>query len=726
MERESTRSRSIRIWKHEVFVSFRGEDTRNNFIDHLFAAFDRKGIDAFKDDINLKQGGHISTELMEAIETSTVLMVVLSKNYASSTWCLRELEKILECAKVHKTSQTVLPVFYDVTPSEVRTQSGDYEKAFAELERRFERDLGMVQKWREAMAQVAAFSGWDVQNKPQHTEIEKIVERVIDIQHCKSSNLDGLVGMHPRVEELEKLLDFDCSSDDDDVRVTGICGMGGIGKSTLARVVFQRNLHRFSVTCILDNLSQVFHRDGLVGAQKLLVSHILKDEMQHMWSLSKAMRLMKARLCRVKALIVLDNVDSEDQQLEELGLNPEYLFPGSRIIVISRDKHILKMSGVDEIYEAQLLNKEESYQLFCRKVFRRNNFMLQHCDELLVDGVLKYAQGLPLAIEVLGSFLKERSMDSWKSILSEMRVCPPHEEIMDVLKISYDQLDCMEKQVFLDIACIFHDGSDKEEVMRILDCCGFFADIAVCNLHDKSLITINKNEGIEMHGKLRELGMEIVRKEALMEPGKRSRIWRFQDFLNVCENKAMDYVEAIRLESQTMDEKNTTLSVEALSKMNQLRLLKINDVKFSGNLSCLSSKLRYLEWAEYPYTYFPPSCEPSNLVELSLPHSSIKQLWNDIKCLYNLKSVDLHGSQNLIKIPDFSKAPNLEMLNLEGCTKLVHIHPSVRFLEKLSYLNLKNCTSLVSIPNRILSISSLQVVNLAGCSKLWKHSRKQS
>ena len=90
-----------------------------------------------------------------------------------------------------------------------------------------------------------------------------------------------------------------------------------------------------------------------------------------------------------------------------------------------------------------------------------------------------------------------------------------------------------------------------------------------------------------------------------------------------------------------------------------------------------------------------------------------------IQPLYNLKVIDLHHSRDLVKTPDFSRIPNLEQLNLEECTKLVHIHPSIGILRKLVYLNLKKCTSLTSLPNNIFGVSSLKVVNLNGCSKLF-------
>ncbi|XP_031255494.1 toll/interleukin-1 receptor-like protein [Pistacia vera] len=118
--------------KYDVFLSFRGEDTRKNFTDHLYAALHQKGIFTFRDDEELERGTEISSELLKAIEESRFSIVILSKNYASSTWCLDELAKIVECMEVKE--QKVFPVFYGVDPSEVRKQTGEFEKAFRKHE----------------------------------------------------------------------------------------------------------------------------------------------------------------------------------------------------------------------------------------------------------------------------------------------------------------------------------------------------------------------------------------------------------------------------------------------------------------------------------------------------------------------------------------------------------------------------------------------------------------
>jgi hypothetical protein len=147
---------------HDVFLSFRGEDTRKNFTDHLYKALDQAGIYTFRDDDELARGKEISTELLNAIQESRISIVVFSKGYASSRWCLDELVHIMNCRKT--IGHTVYPVFYDVDPSDVRKQSGTFAEAFARHEERFAAEMERVHKWRGALTEAANLSGWDLQS----------------------------------------------------------------------------------------------------------------------------------------------------------------------------------------------------------------------------------------------------------------------------------------------------------------------------------------------------------------------------------------------------------------------------------------------------------------------------------------------------------------------------------------------------------------------------------
>ncbi|KAL6226649.1 hypothetical protein ACLB2K_000610 [Fragaria x ananassa] len=180
-------------YKYHVFLSFRGEDTRNNFTGHLYSALSEKGIVTFMDD-QLIQGEEISPALIQAIEQSKISIVVFSENYASSKWCLDELVKILDCMK--KIQQIVLPVFFKVDPSDVRNHRGSFGEGLANLERKF-KDKDQVQEWKTTLFQAASLLGWYLdEHRSESSIIREIVERIskedVEIQH--------------RVQVIQKLL----------------------------------------------------------------------------------------------------------------------------------------------------------------------------------------------------------------------------------------------------------------------------------------------------------------------------------------------------------------------------------------------------------------------------------------------------------------------------------------------------------------------------------------
>ena len=159
----SIASNSFQSYRYDVFISFRGLDTRDTFVDHLYAHLTTKGIFVFKDDKRLEKGESLSPQLLQAITNSRISIVVFSKNYAESTWCLEEMATIVECAT--KLKQIVFPVFYDVDPSHVRKQSGVYQNAFVLLKKKFKDDPRKVVRWTDAMVELTNLVGWDVRNK---------------------------------------------------------------------------------------------------------------------------------------------------------------------------------------------------------------------------------------------------------------------------------------------------------------------------------------------------------------------------------------------------------------------------------------------------------------------------------------------------------------------------------------------------------------------------------
>ena len=158
----STSCQDVSHRKYDAFLSFRGEDTRQTFISHLYTALNDKGIYVFRDDKQLEKGGSIAPNLLKAIEESRISIIVLSRNYASSTWCLDELVKIVE---YKNREDQIFPIFYDVEPTIVRKQTTSFGEAFTKHEDFFRDNIEKVQKWRHALKVVANISGWELKDR---------------------------------------------------------------------------------------------------------------------------------------------------------------------------------------------------------------------------------------------------------------------------------------------------------------------------------------------------------------------------------------------------------------------------------------------------------------------------------------------------------------------------------------------------------------------------------
>ncbi|BAT92393.1 hypothetical protein VIGAN_07109900 [Vigna angularis var. angularis] len=695
--------------RYDVFISFRGSDTRNSFVDHLYHHLLRKGIFVFKDDLDLRKGESISSELLQAIRGSRISIIVFSQDYPSSSWCLDEMATIADCKQ--QSNQTVFPVFYDVYPSHVRHQIGPYENAFVLHRSKFKEEPNKVLRWEKAMTDLANSTGWDVRNKTEFGEIDKIVEAVIEtLSHKFSGFVNDLIGIQPRVQALEDKLRL--NSKPDDVQVLGIWGMGGIGKTTHAAVLYDKMSHRFDGSCFIEDVSKLYRDGGHTAVQKQIIQQTLKEKSLDTCSPSEVSGIVRNRLRKKNILVVLDNVD-ELEQLEHLEINSKLLCKGSRVIIISRDEHILKVYGADVIHKVSLMNDKDARELFYTKAFKSEE-QNSSCVELIPE-VLKYAQCLPLAVRVVGSFLCGRNSREWRDTLNRFENNPDNNKIMDVLQISFDGLHCTEKEIYLHIACFFNEESE-DYVKRILECCNLHPHIGIQIMIEKSLITI-KDQQIHMHDMLQELGKKIVRNQCPEEPESWSRIWLYKDLFHVLTTETgTNRVKAIVLNEK---EAISECSVDGLSKMKNLRLLILYHKSFSGSLNFLSQKLQYLLWHDYPFSSLPSSFAAYDLVELNMPNSSINCLWEGRKHFPCLKRMDLSNSKYLRETPDFTKVPNLERLDLSGCTDLSFVHPSIGLLQQLAFLSLRNCSNLISIEfGNGFSLSSLRVLHFSGCTKL--------
>ncbi|KAM5551046.1 hypothetical protein ABKV19_027423 [Rosa sericea] len=736
--------------RYHAFLSFRGEDTRKGFCDHLYTALESAGIHTFRDDDEIERGAEIAVELQKAIQESEVSIIVFSKNYASSRWCLDELANIMK--RRRKDGHMVLPVFYKVDPSNVRHQTGSFEETFAKHEERFKEEMGKVHEWRRSLRDAADLGGMVLGDQYESQLIQNIVEKIGNKLEPKLLHVPPhAVGIGARVQGINMWL----REGSTDVGVAGIYGMGGIGKTTIAKAAYNMNLGNFEGSSFLEDIRATSEKNGFVHLQMKLISDIQKQKPKEIYSVDEGMSRIKQVVCCKKVLIVLDDVNNLNQFSAILGMR-EWFHPGSKIIITTRHLHLLRANEVPTRFRVQELDKHESLELFCWHAFRQPHPIKSYM-EVSTD-VVQHCGGLPLAIKVLGSSLYKESVDVWQSALEKLDVIP-HRDIQEVLKVSFDSLqDVCVKKLFLHISCFFI-GKEKNFAITVLNDLDLFPRIGIENLVDRCLVQID-NDKLIMHQLLIDMARGIIHEESPENPGKRSRLWD-KDAFDVLEN--ITGTETIKGLMLNLHKENTLFNnkrchteeydrncsrwrwfgffswklnnfsstelysdmpkfkSEALKRMHNLKILLLNNVKFSGCCDDFPKQISWFSWQGFPSESIPKEFHLQTLVVLELQNSKLQVVWEGKKNLPKLKILDLSHSLDLVTTPDLSGLSNLERLILEGCTNIAEIDESIGYLEKLVSLNLKYCKNLKKLPETIGRLTSLQELNLSGCSNLALH-----
>ncbi|CAN1228220.1 Putative disease resistance protein At4g11170 [Linum perenne] len=705
-------------WKHDVFVCFRG-DTRGLFTSHLAGYLHQRKIRVFTDD-KLERTEDID-ELLSILASSAMSVVIFSKKFAESRWCLNEVAIIAQ--SMEQFGHRVLPIFYLMNPEDVSEDSGSYSSMIDTIHKPC---LEEKRRWMNALKVVANRAGRSSNVINDDYELCKtIVDDVLKILKDMSSRgeFNNLVGMDTRVSKVQQLLPMDTSNSS---CIVGLLGMGGLGKTTLAKAWYQiltsptnRIKHYF-----VSNVNRSC--EALRGVEELvreLYASLLSEGKVCEQDLDVDYR--RERLSRLKVVLVLDDVETT-QQLEQLLLgeilDPTKLFgPGSIIIITSRNQQVLIQANA-KIHTVEGLDSSESLHLFSLHAFKQ----CSPFDDLMDQSrrVVSYCKGNPLALKVLGGTLFGRNKEYWGSFISGLHNIDP--EIHEVLSKSYYALKGEEQRLFMDVAC-FVRGTSKTKLIKYLATTYVSAPSILEDLIGKSLI-FSDDGMIEVHDLLLEMAWKIIKEKR--DPRKRSRLEDPEDICIVLtkEIKADGVMEGLSMDLSKTE--RLCLKSDAFLGMDLLRWLMfywpgasfgdkddIFKVLLPNGLDYLPRELRILNWDSFPCTSLPSQFSPRKLVELTIRYSAMEQCWEGVQDLENLRWVDFTGCINLRQVPDLSKAHNLEVLKLKGCIRLVELPLQIQDLDKLMMLDLRFCENLGLLPPQLDS-PLLKIIHLSHCPKL--------
>ncbi|KAL3746356.1 hypothetical protein ACJRO7_015333 [Eucalyptus globulus] len=733
-----TSSGNTRRGQYQVFLNFHGRDTRDGFTGFLHRDLRNNGIHAFIDNKGLRVGEEIGGALLQAIDNSQIYIPIFSPNYASSKWCLRELKRMVDNQSKSKEKKT-LPIFYYVKPDDVDLKTESYREAIGELKKEHEKkqqekfphkvESWEGESWEEALKKVDKIKGWVLQQGESQAELVDSVVKVV-LQELKIRYkfvTKDLVGLDDRVAEVLKLLDVNCS---DEVRLVRIHGMGGIGKTTIAKVVYNKLSSRFGKCCaFLDDVCETLKKKGLVWLQKKLLTDIDSSSAAIIiGDVDHGRKMIERTLRSKKVLIVLDDVD-EKKQMENL-IGQDRLHLGTRIIITTRNTRVLEFTKqrmapeTEEVnsdpavrilpYEMVMINFDDALQLFKRHAFREDSLAMDF-DDLSRD-IVSTTGCLPLALEVIGSSLRGEPKAKWENTLKRLRKIP-HEDVLERLKISFDTLNDHQRNIFLDIACLFIN-EDITNAKYMWEACEFYPELEIDVLVTKSLIKIKDDKTFWMHDQLRDLGREIVRRKNPKNFEKQSRVWTSEEFLDfVRTEERYEDVEALDLHWSS----DISISHEEIGRFKSLRFLRLSHGAICGDFTASLPKLRWFSWYFASHHVFGPSMHSKNLVVLELFRNSFpddSKVWDLIKMATKLKNLTLFECHGITRTPDLSKCLDLERLTFHFCRGLKEIDDSIGKLKCLLDLNITHCGLIERVSDEIGGLVKLEHFSLEYCYKL--------
>ncbi|XVF77467.1 hypothetical protein PTKIN_Ptkin14bG0046500 [Pterospermum kingtungense] len=721
----SSSSSSISGHKYDVFLSFRGEDTRKKFTDHLYAALKRKGIVTFRDDPDLKRGEEIAPELLKAIQESWCSIIVLSETYAFSGWCLEELAEIVKQKNVgeHK----VFPIFYDVDPSHLRKQTGKVKEAFAKHEERFKKNEDKTQRWRTALIEVTNITGWDSRNKHEAEFIEYIVEEIYsivprqligpifhseDFMPSKSSNL-----------AFSRIIN---ALNTNGMNMIGLYGMPGVGKTTLAEEVVKHvkeQKHFDHVVMVTmsqtPNISKIQDR----------IAESLRLKFEANTEEGKAEELWKRLKSVEKIFIIIDDVWKKFC-LHGIGIPFGLDHQDSKILLTTRLENVCAQMDCQENFELHVLSESEAWALF------KDKAGLKDVSLTLNDVAKEVAfecKGLPLAIVTVGIALKGASLDEWRAAnkrfkdsrhLDNEDVC---ESLYNKLQLSYNYLKGDNIRSFFLLCSLFSEDFDIdfESLFMLGIGHGLFSNVyfieeartEICAALEKLLksgLLLETDGGIfGRRDNERYVRMhDVIRDFAHWKSLKNGNVFMVKDGLKEWPRESFECCTAISFWNSYISSFPKNLEFPELKilvfggnnlvdipsaffeGMKALRVLRLKKIVFSLHVLEFMTDLRALSFEDCKLVNISSLRNMQNLEILALRNTDISELAEELVTLCSLKSLRFSFPEELQE----NFPPNL----LSRLTSVQELHLQVT---RKNNVNLSELNSLSGLTTVSLNVS---------------------
>nr|XP_004295234.2 PREDICTED: probable disease resistance protein At4g27220 isoform X1 [Fragaria vesca subsp. vesca] len=724
-------------WKYDVFLSFRGSDTRKGITVDIYDGLNRGGIKAFMDDPDLVVGDSISPTLIAAIKGSRYAIVVLSQNYASSAWCLEELREI--CLSME--DNRILPLFYHVDPTDVRYQKkGSFKEAFYKHETSGQHRMEKVKEWKAALNKVANISGW---NTTDHKTERALTEAIVKLLSSKivpdaiesTRDFQAFEATRIAMDEVMKALK------DDEVTAVGVYGMGGVGKTTLVEHVgaHARKSGIFDHV-IMGVLSQTPDLAKIQGTLSELLSFKFEEDTE----IGRAARLSKEIRRRQRILIILDDI-WERTELSRIGI-PSYKELqncNSKILLTTRIRNVCHAMECQRKIILNVLSEQDSWVLFVRKARR-------YFESPTFEGVAKKVagecRGLPIALITVARALGDKDLVDWRRAaqrLEKSQTANPDDkgEASKCIKLSYDYLEDEDYRSYFLLCCLFPEDYDIpiEDLFRYGIRTRLFrdaetlmeareqADSVIKHLKYSCLLLDSEEDRcVRMHDVVRDAAIQIVQSEdeffvkagcGLEDlPRKLHKGYLAISLMRNYISKLPKNLVCPKLQILLL---NRNFSLENIPETffqcpNELRVLDLSLTSLSllpksfGVLTNLTAL--YLDDCTHLRIDTSILGKLKKLEILSMRNSRLYELSVEIGGLTNLRMLDITG-EHISRIPSklISKLHDLEELYMQGFWEWERLWPYRRGEVNDTFTNASfdEVTSLSKL--RVLKVSMLDV-----------------